>query len=87
MVVDVCNPSFFALGVSIFSRKKSLAAKGITERENCLMRAIDAYKTPLSSRRSKPIIEADIIALSMAEANEYRIHAESTVKLMKNQKI
>ena len=83
LVVDVCNPPLFALGVSMLGRRKSLAAQGLTEREDCLKRAIDAYQTHLTSRRSKQKIEVDIEGLSYEEANENRIHEEKTQLLKK----
>ena len=85
LVVDVCNPPLFALGVSMLGRRKSLSAQGITEREDCLRRAVDAYKTHLTSRRAKPKIEFDIKGLSYEEANSNRIHAEKA-KLLKELK-
>ena len=81
--VDVCYPPLMALGVAMLGRKKSLAAQGITEREDCFRRAVDAYQTHLTSRRAKPIIEVDIEKLSNEVANENLIHAEKAQLLKK----
>lgn len=83
LVVDVCNPPLFALGVSMLGRRRSLAAQGLTERDDCLRRAIDAYQTHLTSRRAKPKVEVDIEGLSHEEANAHRLHAEKAQLLKK----
>ena len=66
----ICIERFYAWA------QKMHATQGITEREDCLMRVIDAYKTHLTSRRSKPIIEVEVAGLSMAKANALVTHAE-----------
>jgi hypothetical protein len=73
----------------MLGRRKSLAAKGITEREDCMRRAVDAYQTHLTSRRAKPKIEIDIKGLSYEDANSYRIHSEKAqlLKELKANKI
>lgn len=87
--VDVCYPPLIALGVSMLGRRKSLAAQGTTEREDCFSRAVDAYQMHLTSRRAKPIIEVDIKGLPYEEANANRIHSEKArlLKKLKTNKI